>query len=134
MSANILQRSTSDRQLLPEYNVLVLGETQSGKSTLIQYMRKYADPKTEIDTKALGTGFLSHTQEVIWTTIDTDLPEYYVTGKKGTKSGKINYGEFITEEDEYDYEDSLNMRKGIETKRGDSRLKKSVKFNLIDTP
>ncbi|KAG0030392.1 hypothetical protein BGZ81_002730 [Podila clonocystis] len=134
MSTNVFQRSASDRRLLEEYNVLVLGETQSGKSTLIQYMRKYADPDVEINTKALGTGFLSHTQEVNWTTINTDLPEYYVTGKKGTKGGKINYGEFITQTDEYDYEDSLNMRKGIETKRGDSRIKKSVKFNLIDTP
>ncbi|KAG0017205.1 hypothetical protein BGZ82_000818 [Podila clonocystis] len=97
-------------------------------------MRKYADTHVEINTKAFGTGFLSHTQEVSCTTIDTDLPEYYVTGKKGTKGGKINYGEFVTQEDEYDYEDSLNMRKGIEVKRGDSRLKKSVKFNLIDTP
>lgn len=54
-------------KLLDEYNVLVLGETQSGKSTLIQYMRKYANPDVEINTKALGSGYLSHTLDVATT-------------------------------------------------------------------
>ncbi|KAG0084859.1 hypothetical protein BGZ93_007499 [Podila epicladia] len=119
---------------LDEYNVLVLGETQSGKSTLIQYMRKYANPDVEINTKAIGTGFLSHTLDVSTTSISTDLPEYYVTHKEGAKDAKINYGEFITASDEYDYEDCINSRKNLETKRGDARLPKNVKFNLIDTP
>ncbi|KAG0325354.1 hypothetical protein BG000_001838, partial [Podila horticola] len=125
-------KSPSSPLLVPEYNVLVLGETQSGKSTLIQYMRKYADPSTAIDTGALGTGFLSHTQEVISTGISTDLPEYYVEEKKGV--ARVNYGEFLKIPDEYDYEDSLNMRKGLETKKGAPQLLKKVKFNLIDTP
>ncbi|KAF9293250.1 hypothetical protein BGZ74_011787 [Mortierella antarctica] len=118
-------------KLLDEYNVLVLGETQSGKSTFIQYMRKYANPDVEINTKALGTGYLSHTLDVATTSISTDLPEYYVTHTKGAK---INYGEFITAPDEYDYEDYINMHKNLETKMGDAQLPKKVKFNLIDTP
>ncbi|KAG0030394.1 hypothetical protein BGZ81_002732 [Podila clonocystis] len=126
-----LTKPPSITQLLEEYNVLVLGETQSGKSTLIQYMRKYADPNVEINTKALGTGFLSHTQEVITTTITTDLPEYHVEGKD---VGKVDYGEFIHLPDEYDYDDSLNIRNGLATKMAVSRLPKTAKFNLIDTP
>ncbi|KAG0341340.1 hypothetical protein BG000_009479, partial [Podila horticola] len=133
MSALAFQRPPSSK-LLSEYNVLVLGETQSGKSTLIQYMRKYANPDVEINTKALGTGFLSHTSDVDTITISTDLPEYYVTDTKEGKGGKINYGEFIKTPDEYDYEDYLNMRKNLETRGGDARLPKTVKFNLIDTP
>ncbi|KAG0076370.1 hypothetical protein BGZ93_001784 [Podila epicladia] len=127
-----LTKTPSNTQLLPEYNVLVLGETQSGKSTLIQYMRKYAEPTTVIDTAALGTGFLSHTQEVIRTKVFTDLPEYYVEEKKGVD--RVNYGEFLNIPDEYDYEDALNLRKGLETKKGAAQLPKKVKFNLIDTP
>ncbi|KAF9367893.1 hypothetical protein CPB97_005176, partial [Podila verticillata] len=73
-----------DKPLVPEYNILVLGETQSGKSTLIQFMRKYADTGTAIDTTALGAGFLSHTQKANITSISTDLPEYSVMDKSGT--------------------------------------------------
>ncbi|KAG0363627.1 hypothetical protein BG005_009978 [Podila minutissima] len=127
-----LTKSPSNSHLLPEYNVLVLGETQSGKSTLIQYMRKYANPLVEINTKALGTGFLSHTQEVTVTDIVTDLPEYYVQEKKGVYN--LNYGKFLEIPDEHDYEDALNIRKGLETKKGGVQLPRKVKFNLIDTP
>ncbi|KAF9201076.1 hypothetical protein BGZ59_002928, partial [Podila verticillata] len=67
-------RSSSSSGLLDQYNVLILGETQSGKSTLIQYMRKYANPSVKINTDALGTGFLSHTTKVDITTITTNLP------------------------------------------------------------
>ncbi|KAF9369181.1 hypothetical protein CPB97_003831, partial [Podila verticillata] len=118
-------------QLLPEYNVVVLGETQSGKSTLIQYMRKYADRSVDIDTSALGTGVLSHTVEVKTETIATDLPEYYVTDKNGAN---IDYRTFMAMPVEYDCEDALNERKGLETRMGTAHLEKKVKFNLIDTP
>jgi len=114
-----------------EYNVLVLGETQSGKSTLIEYAKKYADPNVTIDTAALGTGFLSHTQDVKFNSIITDLPEYYVADKKDNKE---NYGEYVKLGDEYDYEDKLNVRRGLTSKKGDAHLEKKVTFNLIDTP
>ncbi|KAF9370387.1 hypothetical protein CPC16_003741 [Podila verticillata] len=113
------------------YNVLVLGETQSGKSTLIEYMRKYANPNVKINTDALGTGFLSHTTDINITTIPTDLPEYSVTNKSGVK---VDYGDFMKYPDEYDYEDAINVRKGFTSTIGDPRLLKQAKFNLIDTP
>ncbi|KAF9333343.1 hypothetical protein BG006_003758, partial [Podila minutissima] len=101
-----LTKSPSNTQLLPEYNVLVLGETQSGKSTLIECMRKYADPLVEINTQALGTGF-------------SYAGEYYVQ-EKGVE--RVNYGDFLKIPDEYDYEDALNMRKGFKRKKGASQL------------
>lgn len=120
-----------DKPLVPEYNVLVLGETQSGKSTLIQCMRKYANPNTAIDTTALGTGFLSHTRKVNTTTITTDLPEYSVVDKSGAN---INHSKFIKMHDGNDFEDTLNMRHGLATTKGRPRLSKSAKFTIIDTP
>ncbi|KAG0359707.1 hypothetical protein BG005_000333 [Podila minutissima] len=36
------------------YNILFLGETQSGKSTLIEFLRKYADPGYTIQKNKLG--------------------------------------------------------------------------------
>ncbi|KAF8946341.1 hypothetical protein BGZ52_008818, partial [Haplosporangium bisporale] len=120
-----------DKTLVPEYNVLVLGETQSGKSTLIQSIRKYADISTGIDITALGTGFLSHTQKVNITSISTDLPECSVVDKSGTN---IIYSKFIKMPDGNDFEDALNMRHGLETTKGRPRLGMSAKFNIIDTP
>ncbi|KAI9238958.1 MAG: hypothetical protein BYD32DRAFT_412409 [Podila humilis] len=120
-----------DKTLVPAYNVLVLGETQSGKSTLIQSIRKYADTSIDIDTTALGTGFLSHTQKVNITSISTDLPECSVVDKSGTN---IIYSKFIKMPDGNDFEDALNMRHGLETTKGRPRLSMSTKFNIIDTP
>ncbi|KAG0028726.1 hypothetical protein BGZ82_008275 [Podila clonocystis] len=116
---------------LSEYNILVLGETQSGKSSLIQCMRKYAYPPAVIDTTALGTGFLSHTMEVKTETIITDLPEHYVANQNGDV---IDYRKFLKTLDGNVYGDLVNMRKDLEMKKGDSRLPKIVKFNVIDTP
>ncbi|KAF9278116.1 hypothetical protein BGZ74_003171, partial [Mortierella antarctica] len=116
------------------YNVLVLGETQSGKSTLIEHIRRYADPEVVFNTGAIGTGFLSHTQKVTIETVTTNLPGYQVVDKKN-KNAKVNYGEYMKKyKDEYDYEDALNVRKGLESTRGPARLQETVKFNLIDTP
>lgn len=114
----------------PEYNVLVLGETQSGKSTLIQYMKKYADPTEAIDSSAIGNSIHSHTMDVISTPITTDLPEYHVMKECGSK---FNYGEHMTGEDACDYEDSLECN-NLRLEKGHPRLGKKVRFNLIDTP
>ncbi|KAI9238973.1 MAG: hypothetical protein BYD32DRAFT_460212 [Podila humilis] len=127
-------RSSSSSGLLDQYNVLILGETQSGKSTLIQYMQKYVHPNVKINTDALGTGFLYHTRRVNITTITTNLPEYEVVDKKAPKGINVDYGEFLKIPDAYEYEDALNMRKGLEMKQGTPRLTKKVNFSLIDTP
>ncbi|KAF9199430.1 hypothetical protein BGZ59_003981, partial [Podila verticillata] len=74
-------RGQPSDELAEQYNILVLGETQSGKSTLIQYMRMYADPEVVIDTTVLGTGTLSHTMDIQPTSITTGLPEFYITDK-----------------------------------------------------
>ncbi|KAG0076371.1 hypothetical protein BGZ93_003324, partial [Podila epicladia] len=120
-------QSASDYIEPLEYNVLVVGETQSGKSTLIQYMKKYADPTEVSDSSTLGNGAHSKTMEVISTSITTDLPEYHVIKKGGDR---LRYG---VHGDVYDYEEFLE-RKDLELKKGSPRLDKKVQFNLIDTP
>ncbi|KAG0030391.1 hypothetical protein BGZ81_002729 [Podila clonocystis] len=131
LSGQTLCGSNPFDQLLPEYNILMLGETQSGKSTLIQYMRKYADPTATINQQALGDSVSSHTQEVSIQSITTGLPEYYIAGTNGEQ---VHCGNYNNHEDEHDYETSLNNRKNLQLKEGSSRLSKSVQFNLIDTP
>ncbi|KAF9322444.1 hypothetical protein BG006_002391, partial [Podila minutissima] len=125
-------QSTSDYIEPPsKYNVLVLGETQSGKSTLIQYMKKYADPTEAIDNSALGNSIHSHTMDVISTTITTDLPEYHVTKECGDK---FNYREHMAKKDDVcDYEESLECN-NLRLEKGHPCLVKKVQFNFIDTP
>lgn len=127
----MLNKSPCGSHVAPIYNVLVLGETQSGKSTLIQCMREYANTSADIDITALGTGILSHTQEVNTTPIITNLPEYNVVDKSGVN---INYSKFIKMHDRNDFEDALNMRHGLKTIKGRPHLHTSAKFNIIDTP
>ncbi|KAF9171544.1 hypothetical protein BGX20_007365 [Mortierella sp. AD010] len=103
-----------------QFNVLVLGETQSGKSTLIEGIKRYANPEYQIDVKIIGNGYDSFTKEVRITPVPTNLPNYYVvksTPGKGATSGpqeRVDYNAFIYKECEDDYEDSINQRREFE--------------------
>ncbi|KFH62045.1 hypothetical protein MVEG_12199 [Podila verticillata NRRL 6337] len=127
-------RGQPSDELAEQYNILVLGETQSGKSTLIQYMRMYADPEVVIDTTVLGTTSLSHTMDIQPTSIATSLPEFYVTDKN---RDIVNYGiadgDNMRFRDKSDY-DGLLKRNDLTLEKGCSRLVHPVIFNLIDTP
>ncbi|KAG0205924.1 hypothetical protein BGX31_002866, partial [Mortierella sp. GBA43] len=57
-------------------NILLLGPTQSGKSTFLEYVRQYADPSHKIDETYIGYGNNSHTTEPRVGIIETTLPEY----------------------------------------------------------
>ncbi|KAF9198893.1 hypothetical protein BGZ49_000175, partial [Haplosporangium sp. Z 27] len=58
------------------YNIILLGQTQSGKSTFIQAVRRYADPACEIDKDTIGNGNSSCTTEVLVHTIKTNFQNY----------------------------------------------------------
>ncbi|KAF9947189.1 hypothetical protein BGZ70_002832 [Mortierella alpina] len=58
------------------YNILLLGQTQSGKTTFLEGIRRYVDPLCAVDTQAIGNGHSSTTQEVYSKTVETDLAEY----------------------------------------------------------
>ncbi|KAF9359680.1 hypothetical protein BGX26_011720 [Mortierella sp. AD094] len=121
------------------YNILVLGETQSGKSTLIEGIRRYADPKYKIDENSIGSGYGSHTTIVVTTPVTTNLPDYYViksTSKNSTTSEqkeRVDYSAFIYDQSEDDYEDSINQRHEIEMVQGTPN-DEMVRFDLMDTP
>ncbi|KAG0007321.1 hypothetical protein BGZ80_004815 [Entomortierella chlamydospora] len=119
------------------YNILVLGETQSGKSTLIEGIKRYADPTYKIDEGAIGDGNFSHTAKVRTSVVTTNMPPYYVFETSETIEGKvqksqIDYGRFI-EMDKDDYEDAINQRRGYELTKGTSDQSERI-FKLIDTP
>ncbi|KAG0338908.1 hypothetical protein BG004_007035, partial [Podila humilis] len=111
------------------YNVLLFGETQAGKSTLIEALRKYADSHYVIDRDLLGNGIVSKTADVKKFVISTNLPSYSLS--KGDEH--IDPGSFLDEEDPEDYEDELNDRKTYKLRREEADGVYSI-FNLVDTP
>ncbi|KAG0334538.1 hypothetical protein BG000_008245 [Podila horticola] len=112
------------------YNILFLGETQSGKSTLIEHLKKYADPNYVVKKENIGDSIFSLTKDVLSFPIQTNTPAYFITSLK-TKD-RVDYGRFIEEVDQEDYEDKLNDRKYKLEQESSDALK--VTFNLIDTP
>ncbi|KAI7831667.1 hypothetical protein BC939DRAFT_435949 [Gamsiella multidivaricata] len=58
------------------YNILLLGQTQAGKSTFLQAVRRYANPNCEVDFGSIGSGNSSHTTDVRTATVETNFPEY----------------------------------------------------------
>ncbi|KAG0015568.1 hypothetical protein BGZ80_009776 [Entomortierella chlamydospora] len=118
------------------YNILISGEIQSGKSTLIQGIRRYVDPTCQIDKSTIGGGKFSHTQVVRTTEVTTNLPPYYVyeMSKEDGEKYPVDYDGFIKMEKE-DYEDAINKRKGYELSQGiPTSDQPERKFKLIDTP
>lgn len=116
----------------PTYNILFLGETQSGKSTLIESLKKYADAKYVIDKSNIGDGCFSCTRSVHHTTMRTNLPSYSVSRISSGGRGRVDYGAFL-QNDQEDYEDELNESKAYFMEREESTAA-TVTFNLIDTP
>ncbi|CAO3570343.1 unnamed protein product [Mortierella alpina] len=62
----------------PVYNIILLGQTQAGKSTFLEGIKRYVDPRCVINDAAIGDGVSSHTNEVHELRLDTEFPEYYV--------------------------------------------------------
>ncbi|KAF8950979.1 hypothetical protein BGZ52_000928 [Haplosporangium bisporale] len=113
-----------------EYNILLLGESQSGKSTLVEFLTSYADPKYTIEQKYIGDGIFSKTEVVRTKIIQTDLPSYFVADK--ITGDRVDYGIFL-EDSQEDYADELNDRKKYILEQGEPTAAMAT-FNLIDTP
>ncbi|KAG0025668.1 hypothetical protein BGZ82_009896 [Podila clonocystis] len=113
----------------PTYNILLLGETQSGKSTLMEALQKYADPEYTITRDRIGDRCFSKTSDIITATIHTDLPSYFTTIID--QGVRVDYGQLLDVSQE-DYEDELDQ-KVYRLQREQSSHPKFT-FNLIDTP
>ncbi|KAG0038658.1 hypothetical protein BGZ82_011311 [Podila clonocystis] len=114
------------------YNILFLGETQSGKSTLIEALKKYSDPEYTVNRVNVGDGIFSPTKEVGTSTIVTNRPNYFVSKQTNNGLEQVNYGDFISN-DQGAYEDELNECRAYGLERAKSSDIEAT-FNLIDTP
>ncbi|KAI8605503.1 hypothetical protein EDD21DRAFT_411076 [Dissophora ornata] len=91
------------------YNILLLGETQSGKSTFVEAVRNL--PTYEA--------------------VETSVPggNYF----KSVTPRRLDYGRLIHNLDPEDFEDQLDRRKGVTIRRR-KQTSRAIQFNLLDTP
>ncbi|KAG0001319.1 hypothetical protein BGZ80_006853 [Entomortierella chlamydospora] len=121
-------------------NILILGETQSGKSTLVEAMKKYSDPSVALNLDAIGKGSISHTSEVHETVIKTDLPDYEVYrladgGSNGKSRDKIvHYGLLSETKDVNAYEDAIDERENLYLTQASTGGTRQLTFRIYDTP
>ncbi|KAG0026314.1 hypothetical protein BGZ82_009539, partial [Podila clonocystis] len=122
----------------PKYSVLVLGKSQSGKSCLIQHIKKYADPNYQINRSLLGSGNFSKTESVSHFSVVSNLPTYEVLeiATNTTLDLKILDAE---SEDTDDYCDRLRGRESNYSVRAKPQVQdisppERVEFRFLDTP
>ncbi|KAF9309952.1 hypothetical protein BG003_009118 [Podila horticola] len=123
--------------LQPKYSVLVMGKTQAGKSTLIEHIKKYANPGYNIDTTLLGNGNVSKTKVPRTFVVDSALPVYeaYRIADGETISLDNLSAKFDDQEDYREFvmsrEKDVGMR--ISTQEP-SKPSEIVEFHFLDTP
>lgn len=141
---NILQAAIKDKpehSVLtlgkPRYSMLVLGQTQSGKSTLLENIKKYADPSYEINLSFLGNGSFSKTLSTIQFTIDSNLPLYEVLSTAGVALDLQNLEAGCNNEDDFidllqSRERDYSLRPVLQDPPSPSSQLVEIKF--LDTP
>ncbi|KAF9206595.1 hypothetical protein BGZ59_011601, partial [Podila verticillata] len=122
----------------PRYSVLVLGKTQSGKSSFVQHIKKYADPAYIVDQSLLGIGNTSCTDSVQQIFVHSDLPAYEVLDiANGSTFNPQKLNSIIQCQDRY-----IDLINGRETKyklrmatQNPARPRSEfVEFRFLDTP
>ncbi|KAF9437213.1 hypothetical protein BGZ76_001616 [Entomortierella beljakovae] len=129
------------------YNIILLGQTQSGKSTFLQAIRRYADPLSEVDLESIGNGNSSHTNEVTEHIIETDFPIYKLIGRM--EAGRFDPRNFIPSGDDRDreldisdytsldysqFKKKIRQVNGLEVIKRDHLYAEKTKIRIFDTP
>ncbi|KAI9242862.1 MAG: hypothetical protein BYD32DRAFT_431810 [Podila humilis] len=95
----------------PKHSVLLLGKTQVGKSTFLEFVKNYANPAYTIDESLIGAGFRPKAQTPVQFVVKTDLPAYEVFDSSGAR---IDISALHDKyEDPEEYYDALNDRKAV---------------------
>lgn len=117
----------------PFYNIVLLGQTQAGKSTFLQATRRYVDPSCQIELDAVGNGNLSHTHEVMSTSVTTKFPEDTLFNE--VTCNKITL-ETLREncKKKSEYRSRIDQTKDVKTLRSREHDHPECTLQLFDTP
>ncbi|KAI8349798.1 hypothetical protein B0O80DRAFT_459351 [Mortierella sp. GBAus27b] len=112
---------------LPVYNILLLGPTQSGKSTFLENVKQYANPSYIINTSRIGNGNESCTQVSHVEVVTTNLPNYQLfEDDKEFDACRLK--------DENSFRRFLARDGDLELRRVDLPRMTPVQFRIFDTP
>ncbi|KAF8957026.1 hypothetical protein BGZ46_002275 [Entomortierella lignicola] len=137
----------------PTFNIVLLGQTQSGKSTFIQSVRSYADPSCEIDHETIGNGNSSCTTDVRVHTIETNFPLYRLFRTGGhhrpnhiqhvpnpfqnhdrEEEQEVDMAEFIGNCTPSQFQKKVNQTQGLELYKDDHSGFSKHTIRIFDTP
>ncbi|KAF9901861.1 hypothetical protein EC991_005595 [Linnemannia zychae] len=124
------------------FNILLLGESQAGKSTFVQAVKQYANPNHFIEMDTIGSGNTSKTKIVRRHCIDTKYPEHVVhheiqfpNRSPTTSTVKIDAILDENRDDWENYQDALNNRKKKKLYRCDDPKDQDLHhIHIFDTP
>ncbi|KAF9586461.1 hypothetical protein BGW38_004538 [Lunasporangiospora selenospora] len=129
-SNQVNQNSTDlagNPEVRKDFNILFLGPSQSGKSTLIEVMCKCLDPEREINVDNIGNGSESCTKGVIVHEVVPNIPDlnthYDISTTQNTKNSSLKDFRKTT---------SATINTGIIP--SESSFQTEYKYRFIDTP
>ncbi|KAF9582620.1 hypothetical protein BGW38_010961 [Lunasporangiospora selenospora] len=134
------------------YNILVIGPSQSGKSTMIAAIGQYLSLGTEIDFRYIGDGNLSCTKDVRVVEHVSHIPGLVLVNTDTTsllsdkldnlsfgdqekpKESRVDISKILGERDYRKYKKRLNDDDNIEVRQLPPTSKKRYRFRIFDTP
>ncbi|KAG0220713.1 hypothetical protein B0O80DRAFT_428839 [Mortierella sp. GBAus27b] len=114
------------------YNILLLGPTQSGKSSFLESVKKYADPTYQVDDSVIGLGVSSCTQDVREELVTTTLPVYKVYNRNDNV--EFDLSRFLREKSEREFKKLLVWDDDLELRSEQVPDSSPVQFRFFDTP
>ncbi|KAF9274898.1 hypothetical protein BGZ68_000273 [Mortierella alpina] len=129
-----IQRTNGRDRLrdVPTYNVLLIGQSQSGKSTFLEAIQQYEDPRYIVDSSRIGRGNIAHTTEPRVVEIETCLPAYKVYEANQEGRQEIDMKHYLEETVLDDFKALLRRQEGLEVTAESSTS--CSRFRIIDTP
>ncbi|CAO3570340.1 unnamed protein product [Mortierella alpina] len=112
------------------YNILLLGQTQAGKSNFLEAIRTYVDPEHKIEFGLIGNGSKSHTKDVYAKVVETTFPKYQLY----TPDGQEVRDDYIFVEDFKTYKKRINQTEDLEVRIIDSCDLERSRICVFDTP
>ncbi|KAG0223135.1 hypothetical protein B0O80DRAFT_141169 [Mortierella sp. GBAus27b] len=114
------------------YNILLLGPTQSGKSSFLESVKKYADPTYQVDDSLIGHGVSSCTQDVREDVVTTTLPDCKLYNKDNNV--EFDLSRFLREKNMREFKRLLVDDDDLELRSEHVPGSDTVRFRFFDTP
>ncbi|KAK3820258.1 MAG: hypothetical protein J3Q66DRAFT_168687 [Benniella sp.] len=119
---------------LPVYNILLLGTTQSGKSTFLEGVKQYADPSYKVNHDRIGKGNKTCTLDVHTEMITTNLPVYRLYDLKADANEELDIFSMFLEKSVKACKILLECDEGLKLCAEEMPDSKWARFRIIDTP